>query len=60
MAKYDFECRQCKIVIEIERKMNEKKEIRCPKCGTFMERTYQTNAFILKGEGFYKEGYSGK
>lgn len=53
---YDYKCKDCKKVVEIEKGMKDPKPETCPNCGAknTLERIY-TNpaATIYKGKGYY-------
>jgi predicted nucleic acid-binding Zn ribbon protein len=67
MPIYNFECKKCKFKTSRIMTYKEKKLLRdpraCPKCfrGTEVEYTlYSTvgrSNFVLKGKGWYKDGY---
>ena len=58
MPTYDYLCEKCNTVVEEFHGMNEKPKISCPDCNKSMRRLISTSGFILKGGGWYKDGYS--
>lgn len=67
MPLYDLECKSCKEVSEhsiplrfIDIDCTEFLELKCPKCGTQLtpkDRIISIGGFILKGSGWFKDGY---
>lgn len=56
---YEYKCPKCG-VIEINHSMKETKEV-CPICGQKIERIITGGTgFVLKGGGWYKDGYCKK
>ena len=58
---YEYECKNCKKVIEIEQKITDEKITICPECGSedFI-RLISGSAFILTGGCWAQSGYSRK
>lgn len=57
MANYDYKCKECGERVEVSHGMNEKPEVKCPKCGKECAKCISKNMrFTLKGGGFYKSG----
>jgi len=60
---YEYFCKTCKCHLEIEHGIKEKPRRDCPVCNTrkSLKRLISgTGAFILKGDGWYKDGYDSK
>ena len=59
---YDYKCLQCGFEFEVEHPMNEKPIITCEACGQMIcNRLISSNTtFILKGSGWFKDGYESK
>jgi putative FmdB family regulatory protein len=59
---YEYHCEACDKVIDIEmslKVMQSNPEILCPDCAQKMHRQISSNCtFMLKGEGWAKDGYS--
>ena len=61
MPLYEYQCSKCDHVWELIQRMSDAPPKTCPKCrsrkvGKMMSRT----SFVLKGSGWYADGYSGK
>lgn len=60
---YEYKCRSCGNVMEIEQKLSEDplEECYCQVCGSVQHVSKLISAplFILKGGGWAKDGYSG-
>ena len=60
MPTYEYKCRACGHVFEIIQKITEPPLKKCPKCKKpKAERQIIGGNFILKGSGWYSDGYSG-
>jgi len=57
MPLYEFACLDCKRIIEKLQKF-EDPEPNCDKCGQQMFRIISSTSFVLKGGGWYKDGYT--
>lgn len=58
---YEYQCQKCKKVHEIWQKITEEPIKKCPSCKTGkVERLIAPTGFILKGSGWYKDGYGSK
>ena len=61
MPIYEYLCASCGYQFEEVQKFNEPPVEECPDCGqNSSRRQVSMSAFHLKGEGWYKDGYSGK
>ncbi len=58
MPIYEYKCKSCENLFEIQHGINEVAKRKCPECGGNMQRLISQNAFLLKGGGWYKDGYS--
>lgn len=58
MPLYILLCKDCDKVVERLCKMSE--VVKCRKCGKAMSRLPVQTTFVLKGEGWAKDGYTGK
>ena len=58
---YEFRCEECnKIMSESLPITSRKEKTVCLFCGEVSKRIISKNSFILKGEGWAKDGYSRK
>ncbi|MBI4366322.1 MAG: zinc ribbon domain-containing protein [Deltaproteobacteria bacterium] len=58
MPMYEYVCSQCNQHTEIIQKFSDTPLSHCPSCGGPMSRLISPSGFILKGGGWYKDGYS--
>lgn len=59
MPFYEFKCEECNIVMERNLPINTRiKFIICHKCGREAKKIISNSTFILKGGGWYTEGYT--
>jgi len=59
--KKDLEgCDYCNESFEIEQKITDKPLKKCPECGEGIERLISESTFVLKGKGWYVDGYDKK
>ena len=55
---YEYKCDKCKCIIEEFKSINDNtKHIKC-ECGNKAKKIISSNSFILKGSGWYKDGYT--
>jgi putative FmdB family regulatory protein len=57
MPLYEYECRQCKQLLEAIQKVSDEPYSICPHCGGEMRRLVSAPAIHFKGSGFYKTDY---
>ena len=57
MPLYDFKCIDCEYIFEIRQKYDDPNPV-CEECNGLTERLITNTSFILKGEGWYKDGYT--
>ena len=57
MPIYDFKCKSCEHTFEVLQKYSDDNPP-CEECGKDTERLISKTSFILKGGGWYKDGYS--
>jgi putative FmdB family regulatory protein len=60
MPIYEYTCKSCGKIFEKLQKINDKPAISCPNCGKTVKRIISQTSFSLKGEGWYKDGYTSK
>jgi len=59
MPLYEYQCAACTTVSEVHHKMSENGPETCPSCGKGpMSKLMSKTAFVLKGGGWYGDGYS--
>ncbi|SNR98675.1 putative regulatory protein, FmdB family [Humidesulfovibrio mexicanus] len=59
MPIYEYHCQDCKQIFEEWQKDYEERDIPCPVCGGTARRIISSSSFVLKGGGWYANGYSG-
>lgn len=58
MPTYEYYCPKCDKKFEVFQKISEPPLSKCPDCGQEVKRLVSATPFSLKGEGWYKDGYS--
>lgn len=59
MPFYDYQCLECKQTFEAEQRISEEPLQECRLCGKGkVQRLISSGNFILKGGGWYSDGYS--
>jgi putative FmdB family regulatory protein len=58
MPIYEYNCQDCKQIFEEWQKDYEERDIPCPVCGGKATRLISSTSFVLKGGGWYANGYS--
>lgn len=58
MPVYEYECKKCEKVFEIQQKMSEAPLDACPDCEGPVTKIVSMSSFQLKGGGWYADGYS--
>lgn len=60
MPTYEYVCKDCdpanREITEVIQKLNDPAP-KCSKCSKPMRRQISTTSFVLKGTGWYKDGY---
>jgi len=59
MPIYEYRCEECTHLEESIEDIDTK-EIQCPICNSKAQRIISLSSFELKGDGWYKDGYSSK
>ncbi|MBK07302.1 MAG: FmdB family transcriptional regulator [Deltaproteobacteria bacterium] len=60
MPIYEYQCEQCGAVIERIQSASAAAPDKCPECqGGPLHKLMSQSSFVLKGGGWYKDGYSG-
>ena len=61
MPTYAYACRSCHAETEVKQRITEPALTRCEACGTeTLERKLFASGFVLKGGGWYADGYGSK
>ena len=58
MPVYEYECKTCQKIFEVQQKMSDGPLETCPDCGAEVKKIMSMNSFQLKGSGWYADGYS--
>ncbi len=57
---YEYRCPQCEAECEVEKKISDESDELCATCGAIMSRQISVASFVLKGDGWFKDGYNKK
>ena len=58
MPVYEYECKECQKVFEVQQKMSDEPLKNCPECQAPVKKLVSMSSFQLKGGGWYADGYS--
>ncbi len=58
MPVYDYECPACEETLEVQHKISETPNVRCPECKKKCKRVISMSSFVLKGRGWASDGYA--
>lgn len=58
MPLYEYKCEKCEELFEYMEKLADKPKSICEDCGGEIKRTMSTGGFVLKGGGWYRDGYT--
>ncbi len=58
MPVYEYECKACEKVLEVQQKMADDPLTNCPECDGPVKKIMSMNSFQLKGGGWFSDGYS--
>ncbi len=58
MPVYEYECKECLKVFEVQQKMADKPLSNCPECSAPVKKLVSMSSFQLRGGGWYADGYS--
>ncbi len=58
MPVYEYECKACDKIFEVQQKMSDDPISHCPQCGEKVTKIMSMNSFQLKGGGWYADGYA--
>ena len=59
MPIYEYRCRDCQDEFEVIQRSADRVLRTCKKCGGRLEKLLSKTSFVLKGSGWYADGYSG-
>ena len=59
MPIYEYECKSCENVFEVQQRMTDDPLKACPECEGEVKKLISASSFQLKGGGWYADGYSG-
>lgn len=54
---YEYQCASCNYEFEAEQKISDEPLEDCPKCKGKVKRLISKTSFVLKGKGWYRDGY---
>ncbi len=57
MPGYDYKCKKCGKVCEINHKIGAMQMKHCPSCGGELARVYNAVGVVFKGAGFHSTDY---
>lgn len=57
MPYYDYKCKKCGTVVELEHSIHDTEKKVCAKCGYALQRLIGTTSFVLNGTGWARDGY---
>ena len=60
MPIYEYECGQCGSIVEAWQRVGSPPPDACGSCGGSLHKLISHSSFVLKGGGWYNDGYSGK
>lgn len=58
MPVYEYECKECEKVFEVQQKISEEPLKTCPDCQGQVRKLMSMTSFQLRGGGWYADGYS--
>jgi putative FmdB family regulatory protein len=58
MPIYEYRCKSCGRVHELIQRFSDPPKRKCPDCSGRLEKLVSRTAFLLKGGGWYDQGYS--
>jgi len=58
MPIYEYRCRKCGQVSEVMQSIHSRPLRKCRSCSGSLEKIISRTAFLLKGGGWYAEGYT--
>ena len=58
MPVYEYECKSCQQVFEVQQKIADDPLTSCPECQGSVTKLMSMSSFQLRGGGWYADGYS--
>ncbi len=58
MPVYEYQCRDCEKIFEVQQKMIDPPLTVCPECDGSLKKLISASSFQLKGGGWYADGYA--
>lgn len=58
MPIYEYECNQCAKILEVSQSIKDAPLSTCPDCGQPVRKLISASSFLLKGGGWYADGYT--
>ena len=58
MPVYEYECNNCRVVVEVQQKISDGPLTECPTCKGPVRKLMSMSSFQLKGGGWYADGYA--
>lgn len=58
MPIYEYRCESCGKVFEFIQKFSDEPLTECPECTGCLSKLISNTSFVLKGSGWYADGYS--
>ncbi|NLZ16418.1 MAG: zinc ribbon domain-containing protein [Desulfobulbaceae bacterium] len=58
MPIYEYECNQCDKTLEVSQSIKDAPLSTCPDCGQPVRKLISASSFLLKGGGWYADGYT--
>jgi putative FmdB family regulatory protein len=58
MPVYEYECKECEKVFEVQQRIADEPLKQCPDCDGVVKKLMSMSSFQLKGGGWYADGYS--
>lgn len=58
MPVYEYECKACDKVFEVQQKIADEPLSECPECQAPVKKLMSMSSFQLKGGGWYADGYA--
>ena len=60
MPVYEYECKECNKIFEVQQKMADKPLTNCPECNEPVKKLVSMSSFQLKGGGWYETDFKEK